>query len=300
MSGKRAREQRRMRLDRRSLSGLEAVHDILNPRGPVARLEISKEEREEIEGRLDKDLLDEAGYLKVMPNEYYNSVPHAHLIYWANSMGYYCLPTEELVAWLKEEIGDRSAIEICAGTGLLGKTLGVPRSDWRIDKRFPLAKLQMNLQSGGMPYTITTPDVEDLEATQAVMKYKPQVVFGGFVSQRTYQGSSLSIMGSAYGVEEDKLIDYLETYIVIGTEKIHGAKKIEKYPHKMLKFPWLRSRAINPNDNAIFIWNNDKPKPFPEDRYVEVKDEKQKIESPTNRITAKDSGFKQTITRQIK
>lgn len=300
MSGKNARAQRKAGLGRKDLSLLETLNGLLNPRGPVATLEISMEERREIEHRLDRDLLDKDGYLKVMPNSYYDSVPHLHLVYWANSMGYYCLPTEELVVWLKEEIGERSAIEICAGSGLLGKTLGVPRADWRIHKRFPMAKLQMDLQSGGMPYTVNAPDVEDMEATEAVMKYKPQVVFGGFITQRIYQGSSKNTMGSAYGVEEEKLIEYLETYIVIGTQKIHGAKKIEKYPHEVLKFPWLRSRAINPNDNAIFIWRNKNPKPFPTDSYVEVREDKPKVVSSVNGPQIKDSGFTQTITRQLK
>ena len=53
------------------------------------------------------------------------------------AVGLYTFPTQELVDWLRSEIDDdpelepHSAIEICAGTGWIGRTLGIPTTTIR-------------------------------------------------------------------------------------------------------------------------------------------------------------------------
>ena len=77
---------------------------------------------------LDQILLDR-GLVRPVRWKKLRRVPYAHIKTWCVRQGIYQLPTWELIEWLKEAIGGRTAIEICAGRSCLGRHLGVPMSD---------------------------------------------------------------------------------------------------------------------------------------------------------------------------
>ena len=79
-------------------------------------------------GYLDELLLDR-GLVRPVRWKKLRRVPQAHLKVWCVRQGVYQLPTCELIDWLKEAIGGRTAIEICAGRSCLGRSLGIPMSD---------------------------------------------------------------------------------------------------------------------------------------------------------------------------
>lgn len=73
------------------------------------------------------------------------------------ALGLYTFPTVELTDWLRQEIDDdpelepHSAIEICAGTGWIGRTLGIPTTDAQWQKRPDIRELY--LRQGRYPST---------------------------------------------------------------------------------------------------------------------------------------------------
>lgn len=76
-------------------------------------------------------LLDAAGAPRVVPAAALaNTTPEERLRFGVEH-GIYAFPTEELVAFLRDLIGGRSAIEIGAGHGRLAAALGIPATDNR-------------------------------------------------------------------------------------------------------------------------------------------------------------------------
>ena len=71
------------------------------------------------------------------------------------ALGLYTFPTKELTDWLRSEIDDdpdyepHEAIEICCGTGWIGRTLGIPITDSCLQERDDIR--QAYLSQGAMP-----------------------------------------------------------------------------------------------------------------------------------------------------
>lgn len=78
---------------------------------------------------LAEDVFDENGRMKVMPAAYYEQTTIEERGLFGNRYGIYSFPTEELVDFLQKQIGDRKAIEIGAGHGVLAEALGIPATD---------------------------------------------------------------------------------------------------------------------------------------------------------------------------
>src|SRR5271170_675184 len=72
--------------------------------------------------------------LKLLSYKEYDKIDRIALKLFCHATGRYGLPTIELVEYLKELIGGRSAIEIGAGNGDLGRHLGIPMTDSRLQE----------------------------------------------------------------------------------------------------------------------------------------------------------------------
>jgi hypothetical protein len=159
--------------------------------------------------------------------------------------------TTELVDWIKEEIGINEAIEICAGTGTLGKALGITQTDAYIHEMQDVKTKFLNVRQ---PIPNNYPEyVEKLEALEAVSKYRPHTVIGSWVNQL---GGPNIPQSSPYGVNEKKILKWVKKYIHIGSENTHAEKKILTIPHQQFKFKWLCSRAMDQSKNVIYVWGN--------------------------------------------
>lgn len=200
---------------------------------------------------MDQALLGEDGLLRILSVENYVQWPFEFLRLWMHELGYFVLPTVELVAWFRDQIGNRSALEICAGSGVLGRALGVRSIDARIHKK-PLVRAQY--AELGQPVPCIGQHVEDLEALEAVEKYSPQVVFGTYVTERFRPGDPPSKKASIYGVDESAILRRVETYIVVGSEAVNGGKKIHCVPHQVVRPPGAVSRG-RPGTEVAYIWN---------------------------------------------
>lgn len=165
--------------------------------------------------------------------------------------GVYCIPTVELVAWLRERIAGRRAIEIGAGCGVLAATLGIPATDSRQQEWPEMARMLRVLKQQPVRYGA---NVLTMTAEAAVAKYQPEVVIGAWVSHR-YRPSEPWRGGNQYGVEEERIIEQA-TYIHIGHTRTHEAKPALGIPHGEYAPPWLVSRASSAGHNCICWWGD--------------------------------------------
>jgi hypothetical protein len=206
---------------------------------------------------LAPDLLAPDGMLRVMPADYYRATTVAERAMFGQRHGYYGLPTEELVAWLRDRIGGRSAIEIGAGAGHLAAALGIPATDSKMQDDSRVAGWYA---AHGQPTVRYGAHVEKMDAKEAVRKYRPQVVLASWVTHR-YRPARHAAGGNMFGVNEEDLIGRCEEYIFVGNTYVHAGKSIWSLPHELLLPDWLYSRAHNGSPEFIACWRGGKPKP---------------------------------------
>lgn len=202
---------------------------------------------------LDASLLDKQGLLRVQPAEFFAATDARMLRLWCHFRGVYQLPTLELVDWLRQRIGARSALEVGAGRGWLGRALGVRATDNHCQSWPDVRAIYAAM---GQPVTEYGHDVECIAANPAIVKYQPEVVFGCWVTQLADAQKRLPPGGgSVYGIDEHDVLRRVRTYIVVGNDAVHGGKEIMAGPHETIRAAWLWSRATYPKQNAIYIWD---------------------------------------------
>lgn len=191
-------------------------------------------------------IIGDDGLIKLLPAEAYKDIPQDHLFLWCVQNAIYQLPTLELIEWLKKF---EDAIEICAGNVCLGRFLNIRSTD-NYCQQIPEVKMYY----AAIRQTPTNPPafVENIEANEAIKKYKPKTVIGSFVTQK-YNGVG---EGNDYGPMEEEIIKSA-TYVHIGNEDSHADKRILSKRHKVYRFPWLVTRSIDQKKNIIWVWNKD-------------------------------------------
>lgn len=202
---------------------------------------------------ISSELLMPNGQLKLLSYREYEKYSSDNLRYfcWLNAR---CgIPTVELVDYLKSIINGRTAIEIGSGHGDLGRYLNIPLTDSRMQEEPEIKSFYYRI---GHPTIKYPEDVEKLEALEAVKKYKPQVVIASWVCP--YSPHDTTYGSSPRGIEEDKLLELVDTYIMIGNLVTHGDKPIRKLKHQEINEKFIISRATNPENNRIFIWDKEK------------------------------------------
>lgn len=203
-----------------------------------------------IQRDLAPDVLDEHGRPRVMPASFYAQTSQPERSALAVRHGLYCLPTQELIAWLRERIAGRRAIEIGAGNGVIASALGIPATDNCMQADPAIAAHYAAL---GQPVVNYGPDVIPLDANAAVAQLRPQVVVAAWVTHR-YDPARHEAGGNAFGVDEQSIVDGCEEYIFVGNRHVHRNKPIWLLPHELFEFPWLYSRAINGSPDFIAVW----------------------------------------------
>lgn len=195
------------------------------------------------------------GPLRVVPASVLASTTREERALFGHRHGLYSFPTLELVDFLQQAIGGRTAIEIGAGHGVLAQALGIPATD-NLMQNDPL--IRAVYASQGQPTISYGEHVEQLDAAQAISKHKPQVVVACWVTHR-YDPARHAAGGNMFGVDEESVINACETYIFIGNEQVHAAKSIWSLPHTKTTPPWLYSRALNGTPEFIAVWHNTGP-----------------------------------------
>ncbi len=196
--------------------------------------------------------LDANGRLKVLPAEYWAQFSQNEMLNFGVSHGIYCIPTVELVAWLREEIEGEPAIEIGSGNGVLAEAVGIPATDSMIQSDPQMRDLYSAADQAVVTYG---PNVEKLEAEDAVLAHKPQAVSAAWVTHR-YLTHEPWRGGSIYGVREERIVRAAR-YVFVGNARVHKHKPLLKLPHKVYRYSWLISRVTDA-PNFIGVWKKRK------------------------------------------
>lgn len=197
---------------------------------------------------VDKLLRNDQGLIHPVPHSSLENIPIEHILLWCVQNGVYVVPTTELISFLKNEIAGKAAIEICAGHGSIGRSLGIPTTDSYVQTD---PQIQACYRLLGQKPIDPPPDVLKYEANVAVDLYQPQIVIGAFVTEIWTPGNA---QGSVYGVDEVTLNKKIDSYIHIGNDHTHGWKTLMKKEHKVFRFPWLVTRTRSQSLNHIRIW----------------------------------------------
>lgn len=199
---------------------------------------------------ISPDVLDEHGRLRVLPAAYWATTTPAERLLFGALHGIYSFPTVELVERLQQIINGRSAIEIGAGHGVLAEALGIPATDSREQER-PEWRALIALQ-GQQPVPYGD-NVQQMHASRAVRRHKPDVVIGCWVTQK-WDPSRPIRESKPDGVDEEDILRNCATYVLVGNEKIHRQKHIWSRPHTIEHPPYVYSRAMNGTRDFIATW----------------------------------------------
>ncbi|MET1008109.1 MAG: hypothetical protein ABWX96_21340 [Propionibacteriaceae bacterium] len=194
--------------------------------------------------------LDDKGRLRVLPAEFWAQTTPIERYVFGQAHGIYGFPTTELVQHLKELIGDRKAIEIGAGNGVLADALGITGTDNHMQKR---AKYRDSVLAQGSQPVRYGRNVVERDAHEAVRRYKPDVVIACWVTHR-YDPRRHWAGGNEIGIDEADVINHCGEYIHIGNEKVHENKLIWVLPHTTTYPDFVYSRAINGTRDFIATW----------------------------------------------
>ena len=164
--------------------------------------------------------------------------------------GIYQLPTTELIEWLHNEIGGRTAIEIGSGNGVIGSSLGIRITDDRLQERPEIRAYYDMMRQPPIKYH---PDIIPLGGNEAVDEMRPQVVIACWVTQLWKE--NVTVDGNMYGVDEDILCGQVEEYIHVGNEKTHATKLVlTQRKFETYHFDWLLSRSMSKEANCIYVY----------------------------------------------
>lgn len=210
----------------------------------------------EICAELDAECLDTEGRLQAVAASVYEKRSRHDLALWCIRRGFYCLPTLELVEFIRDQIDCDDAIEIGAGSGALGRAVAIPMTDSRQQERPDVQQLYQNLEQTPVAYG---EEVEVLTALEAVEKYRPRVVLAAWVTHR-WNPLAPDRRGNMHGVDEGKLLDkkFVKKYIFVGHERVHALKPILQRSHATHRLPFLYSRGFDAQD-VVWIWTRGRP-----------------------------------------
>lgn len=193
--------------------------------------------------------------LQVLPFEFYSNIDPIHIRQFCLENGIYCLPTTELIDYLKSMIKDKSTIEIGAGHGTIGRLLNIPSTDSFLQEKPEMKAIYDKIKQPTAKYG---KNVEKLEAEEALRKYKPAMVIAAWVTHK-YEPKKHFNEGNMFGIREHKILEKAN-YIFIGNESTHRRKIILDIPHDTIYPDWLVSRVFKKDPSKkemICIWNKE-------------------------------------------
>lgn len=164
--------------------------------------------------------------------------------------GIYQIVTTELVDFVRNEIEDFHAIEIGAGNGCLGRALGIPLTDNRMQE---LPEVKAWYKRLGQPVMEYPADIVKMDAIRAIKATGADCAVGAWVTQKYKPGMK---DGNFMGVDGAILAARLKRYVFIGNEERHMSQEVLRYCQpKIYKADWLISRSLHRQKNMIWIFD---------------------------------------------
>lgn len=207
-------------------------------------------EREDI-GYLNEALIKD-NILQVLPCEYFNHIPPNHIKQFCVEQGVYCLPTRELIEFLRKEIGPTKdkTIEIGAGHGAIGRELDIVATDSMMQLDPEINRLYNSIGQAPVNYG---KNVLKYDAEAAIRKYHPQCVVAAWVTHK-FNPQQPYREGNMFGVKEQWILSRVNKYIFIGNTRTHMWKPILDQPHITIEPDWLVSRTYQRPGYTDIIW----------------------------------------------
>lgn len=195
------------------------------------------------------------GQLQVMPAAFYEQFTQEEISAFAVRNGFYLLPTLELVNWLQEMLGGADVLEIGAGNGVLAAALGARATDNYMQTWPDIVSHYAMLRQATVQYG---PNVENIDAHDAIEKYRPEVVLACWVTHR-YQAEEHHRGGNMFGVDEGRVLSGCRTYLHVGNARTHAQKPLLTQAHRNYRPAGLVSRSMSPGDNVVWVWGQPLP-----------------------------------------
>lgn len=221
---------------------------ILFPGASTSEMDVSK--TRDISG----EVLDERGRIQVLDQKYWATTTQQERMLFGHRNGIYGFPTVELVERLEEIIGQRSAIEIGAGHGVLAEALGIVATD---SKQQLMPKYRVIYLASGQPPVQYGPNIEEIHASRAVRKYKPDVVIGSWVTHK-WDARRPDAGGNEDGVDMSDILLNCKLLVLIGNRHTHRNNGLWKREHTIETPDWLYSRKHHDEPDFIATWKGAK------------------------------------------
>ena len=189
--------------------------------------------------------------MRILPASVWESFSWSEVRMLLHELGVYVVPTEELIDFLDKQIGDNSAIEICAGNGFIGRELDIPVTD-SYQQQDDLATVQY-YKMFGQPTIRYPKDVMKLEANDAVSRFRPHTVIACYA---THKWRYDTMSGNDKGVDFKRLMRRIHRLILVGNKEVHKDNPLMALPHEEIILPGLITRSARPDTNRVFIWEN--------------------------------------------
>ena len=208
------------------------------------------------------------GQPRILPAKVLRKLPFDAMLHLMVRNGLYVWPTIELIDWLAEHLtqvyGRDQVIEVGAGNGVAAASLGVRATDnmQQSDQFRGYRNSQEKLfwqqardvyQEMKQAEVVYGPNVLRYDALDAVKRLKPKAAFGLFVTHK-YNLSRHQAGGNTFGMNEERILDRLDRYVVVGNLDTHGKKPILNKPHKQIELSGLVTRGLYPSKDRIFVW----------------------------------------------
>lgn len=169
-------------------------------------------------------LFHDCGTLKAMPASFWAATSVGQRALFGHTHGIYSFPTLEAVEFIRNAIfgRERQTIEIGAGMGQWSKALDIRATDSYLQRRPDVVKQYLDAGQKPAPYG---PHVRKYEAMKAVREFRPTIVVASWVTQK-FRADRFCVRGNVDGVDELRLLEYVDEYIFIGSTASHGDKMI--------------------------------------------------------------------------
>lgn len=201
--------------------------------------------------KIRKDVM-QGRFINVLPAEVWRKYDWTTVRQLMHETGTYVLPTQELIDYLRSEIGDMRAIEIGAGNGVVGRTLGIPITDSCLQRDNKRVRLYYAMC--GQPVIDYPKDIIKAEAMSAVVRFRPECVVGCYC---THKWDEETQTGNDWGIDFERLLSSVKKLVLVGNRITHMHNPIMKKPHIEKRFQGLITRAgIDEVTNCVFIWEN--------------------------------------------
>jgi hypothetical protein len=193
-------------------------------------------------------MYDSRNKLNVFSYEFLQRQDPYKLVQFCVEEGIYCLPTTELIDFLKKEISGLNTIEIGAGNGVLGRSLKIISTD-SYQQEIPEQMILHTLSKQGL--VKYGKKVQKMDGVTAVKTYKPDCVIGPWIMHKwrddTYDGND-------WGIDMEFIYEHVKKFIIIGNTGYHLNNPILDRVSRKYTPEWLMSRFIIDNEKIDTIW----------------------------------------------